>query len=113
MLGRCRLEVLRQLVELKVPETPVVLDPGGRFAHRCNDERRSANTSFAANLRQAGALEHPHVLGDGGQCHVEAARKLTDGPVAPCEPGENLAARGVSEGREGGVENGVIVNHMV
>jgi hypothetical protein len=33
-----------------------MLDPGGRFAHRCNDERRPANSPFAANLRQSGAL---------------------------------------------------------
>ena len=65
MLGRCRLEVLSQLVELEFPEAPVLLDPGGRVAHWCNDEGRPANTPFAPNLRQSRALEHSHVLRDG------------------------------------------------
>ena len=62
---------------------------------------------------EAGALQDVHVLGDGGERHVEAGGELADRALPFGELGEDVAPRGVGECGEGGVERVGLVNHVV
>ena len=67
-------------------------------------ERRAPHASLFLDRREPGALQHAHVLGDGGERHCESRRELADGVIAGCEPREDVAPRGVGEGGERVVE---------
>jgi len=88
-------------------------DPLERAAHRRGVERRPAHTPFLFHRREPCALEHADVLRDGGERHREARGELADGAIAGGEAREDVAAGGVGEGGEGGVEGAGRVNHMV
>jgi hypothetical protein len=91
-----------------------VRDPLERLAHGRGVERRTSHATFLFDGREPGALQHAHMLGDGRERHREARRELADRVIAGGEPGENVAACGIGEGREGMVEGpGVMINHMV
>jgi hypothetical protein len=107
------LEVFGELVELRLPETAVALDPPGGLAHRRGDERRAAYASLAPHAGESRALEDAHVLRRRGQRHVEARRELPDCLVAGGESAEDLAPHRVRERSERGVEAGLMVNHVV
>jgi hypothetical protein len=107
------LEVIREAVELTFPELPISLDPARRFTHWRRDEDGSPHSSLAPDTREARSLEHPYVLRCRRERHVEAGRELADRLLAGCESGEDLATYRMCEGREGGVEVGGMVNHVV
>jgi hypothetical protein len=88
-------------------------DPRERVAHRHGVERRTPHASFLLDRREPGALQHAHVLGDGGERHREACGELADGAITGSETREDVAPRGVGEGGEGEVEGFGTVNHMV
>ena len=88
-------------------------DPLERAAHRRGVKCRPAHTPFLFHRGEAGALEHADVLRDGGERHGESRGELSDGAVAGGEAREDVAAGGVGEGGEGGVEGAVRVNHLV
>jgi len=91
-----------------------VLDPLERAFHRRRRESRAPNASIAFDGGEPGALEHAHVLRDGGQRHVEARRELADRALAGREPSQDFSARGIGEGAKRRVEQlSVMVNHMV
>jgi hypothetical protein len=90
-----------------------VRDPLERAAHRHGVERRAANAPLLLDSGEPGALEHADVLRDGGERHRESRGELADGAVAGGEAREDVAAGGVGEGGEGGVEGAGRVNHMV
>ncbi len=62
---------------------------------------------------QSGMLQHPQVLRDGRQGHVEGLGHFADGRLAAGQPLENGAAGGIRQGLEGPVQGRLIVNHMV
>jgi hypothetical protein len=71
-------------------------------------------SAVLAAREQTRSLEHPQVLGDGGQRHRERARELSDGRVGGArQPGQDRPAGGVGESREGRVQGVQIFNHMV
>jgi len=80
-----------------------VRDPGERVAHGHSVERRAAHAAFLLDFREPGALQHAHVLRDGGEGHRESRRELADSAIAGGEAREDIAAGGVGEGGEGGV----------
>ena len=88
-------------------------DPRERSAHGRGVERRAAHASFLFDRGESGALQHAHVLGDGGERHGEARRELADGAITGGEAREDVASRGIGEGGEGVVESLGMVNHMV
>ena len=45
--------------------------------------------------------------------HVEASRELADCLLTRCKSAEDLAAYRMRERGEGGIEGGVMVNHVV
>lgn len=70
--------------------------------------------ALAATLDQPRALQHPQVLGDGGQGDAERTGELRDGGLPDPKPGQDRASRGVGEGGEGRVEpERLMINHMV
>jgi len=65
-------------------------------------------------FEQSGRLQHPQVFRNRRQRHCERRRQLAYGCFAERQPGQNGAACGIGEGREGGIELARnIVNHMV
>src|SRR5262249_14055778 len=62
-------EVLIQPFEARVPEAAKVLGPLGDLLERRRPEPAGAPLRLAPARDQAGALEHPEVLGDGGATH--------------------------------------------
>ena len=98
---------------MTLPVAPIALDPGVGVAKRFSAEAGAPHAPVAFDPGQPGALEHPDVLRDRWQRHVEAGRELADGAVAGSEASEDLATGGVGECAEGGVERCVMVNHMV
>ena len=113
MLGRCCLEVLRQLIQLELPELPIAFDPHRCVSHWRGHERRPARAPFAPDPSQPCALQYPNVLGHGRERHVELGRQLADGPVAGRESRQDRSARRIRERRKGAVEDGLMVNHVV
>lgn len=82
--------------------------------HWAGDQTGASGASVSLHGGEARALEHADVLRDRGQRHVESTRELLDRPLASGEPSEDLAASGIGERAEGGVEGlRVLVNHMV
>lgn len=72
------------------------------------------NTAVNFALEEAGRFENAEMLGDGGKGEGKWLSELCDGGFALREAGENGAAGGIGECREGGVEGfRGIVNHMV
>jgi len=62
-------------------------------------------SAVLAAREQTRSLEHPQVLGDGGQRHRERARELSDGRVGGArQPGEDRATRRIGESGEGGAQ---------
>ena len=90
-----------------------MLDPRERVAHWHGVERRAPHAPLLLHDRESRALEHAHVLGDGGERHREPRGELADGAIAGGETREDVAARGVGEGGEGMVEGLGMVNHAV
>jgi hypothetical protein len=76
------LEVGGQLIELKLPELTVSLDPRLRVAHRRSDQRRATYTTLAPDASEAGPLQHVNVLRHGRQRHVEPAGEFGDRMLA-------------------------------
>jgi hypothetical protein len=106
-------EIGGEEIELRLPELPVVRDPLEGAAHRHGIERGATHAPFLLHGREPRALEHADVFRDGGERHREARGELADGAVAGGESREDVAAGGVGEGGEGGVEGAGRVNHMV
>jgi hypothetical protein len=101
------------LIELKLPEAAVVLDPLRRFAHRRGDQRRAPYAPLAPHARETGALEHTYVLRHGGERHLKARCQLADRPLAGRKPRDDRAPSRIGESGECIVERLLVVNHMV
>jgi len=98
-------EVLREQVELGLPEAAIAREPGVGRAKRRHTEAGAPDASIARDPRQSGALEDADVLRDRGERHVEPRRELADGRRASGEPGEDLASRRVGERAERRIED--------
>lgn len=79
-------------------------DPYERVAHGYGIERGAPHSPRLLHAGEPRALQHAHVLGDGGKRHGEARCELADGVIAGGESREDVASRGVCEGGEGVVE---------
>jgi hypothetical protein len=101
------------LVELLLPEHPVPVDELCRHPERLGPQPAPAHASELVHLGQPRVGQHAHVLGHGGQGHVETRGQLADGALAPGEMTQDCAPRGVGEGAEGAGERVGIINHMV
>jgi hypothetical protein len=106
------LQVAGESIELVIPEGAVAFEPQRRILERRRD---NLATPFAADqlpLDQAGALEHPKVLRDTRQRHLERRgdRHRRRRPAGQLH--QNLPPRGVREGAEDRIEPGrVFVHH--
>jgi len=56
------LQVVREPIELVIPEGAVALEPDGRILERCGDDLTAPFAADELPLDQAGTLEHPKVL---------------------------------------------------
>lgn len=102
------------MIELRFPEDAVRFDPIRRVSQRRGDDAAVARAAVLADIGEARALQHAHVLGDGGERHVEARGEFADRLVALGEPCEDGAPGGIGERAERGVEDPAgMVNHVV
>src|SRR5262245_27474626 len=93
-----------QPVEARLPEASIAVEPRGHLAQRLSAQPRRPQLGVAAALDQAGALEHPQVLGDRLHGDRERRRDLLDARLALGEASEDRAPRGIGERGEGRIE---------
>jgi hypothetical protein len=60
-------EVVLEGVEPLLPEAAVAIEPAGSLPYRRGDQPQVVDPARAPARHQARLLEHPQVLGDGGQ----------------------------------------------
>jgi hypothetical protein len=114
LLLRGFLEDFGETVERAFPEPARIGEPARSVDQRCAYEGDVVFPALAFARDQAGALEHAHVLGDGGQRHTERRGDLAHARRATREAGQDRPSRGVGKRAERGVEFlRRIVNHMV
>ena len=79
---------------------PVALDPLRHEVEDLGFQVHRTPLGVAAATDQAGVLEHPQVLGDGLDAHVVGLGELADRGIGDRQPGDDVAAGGVGQGRE-------------
>jgi hypothetical protein len=107
-------EKLGQGVELRLPESAVLADPGGSIFHRRGCEAAAVHAASNFTVEQPGGFENAEVFGDSRKRDLKGFRKLGDGSLAESEAREDGATGGIGESAKGGIEGGSgIVNHIV
>lgn len=101
--------MLLYYVELPLPKHGVVVEPLARVAQTRGVELEPLRATLRLAAQNAGALQHPQVLGDGRLADRHAARRFADRGGAVGEAGDDLATHGVRESEEKRVQ--VFVNH--
>ena len=107
------IEVLLKLVELLLPELPVVIEPGHGVAHRRCDQAAIPATTVPPTHHQPGALQDPEVFAHGGEGHAKRRRQLADGALLVPQPAQEPAAGGIGQGAEDRIEGSLWVYHVV
>src|SRR5260370_38589455 len=87
-------EIFIQPLVALVPEAPVALGPLGDLLERRRVEGAGAPLRLAAARVQAGAFEHPQVLGNRRTAHRDRRRDLLDRVGARRATGEGRPACG-------------------
>jgi len=87
-----------------LPKRPVFLDPSFRIAQRRSDKSTSTHAPFAPDIGESRALQHPQMLADSRECHVELRRELPNRALAPRELYEYRTPSWVSQRTERRVE---------
>jgi hypothetical protein len=91
-----------------------VVEPVERPRERGAREVHAVQPPVALAHHEPRALEHAHVPRDGRRRHLERLGELADGGRAGRKALQHMAASGVGERREHGVERvDVTINHMV
>jgi hypothetical protein len=103
-------EELFQRVEPLLPERAVDVEPLGGSPQRLGVETDVMDAPVDAAPHEASLLQHLEVLGGRVERHPVWSSDLTDRRVGDGEASEDVAAGGVGERGEGGVE---IFNHTV
>lgn len=91
----------------------ISLDPLGGVPEWRGTKRGASHAAIAAHDGETGTLQHPHVLRDRGEGHVEPPGELADRLLAGGEAREDLAPRRIGERAERAVEGALMVNHSV
>jgi hypothetical protein len=61
-LGRGVVEIAGELVEVTLPELPILLDPARRIAERIRPEPAASHPPVAADGGEAGSSQHSQVF---------------------------------------------------
>src|SRR5262245_60274926 len=105
---------LVQLVEARVPELAIPLDPGRLFLQSARADLAGPHAPDLLRGDEPGLLQDADVLLHAGEGHVEPLGKVRDRSVGTAELLQNAASGGVRERGERGVEAGPrILNHQV
>ena len=104
LLADIRFKVLRQGIELQLPERAVLFDPRSRILHRLCSQSAPMNAAIDFAFEQARGFQHAHVLRDGGQRNTERLCKLRDHGLALREAGQNRTAGGIGERSKRGIQ---------
>src|SRR4051812_46916372 len=98
------LQIRIEAIESLLPDGPIPLGPVGNVPNRARLETAWTPLRLAAARDQPRAFEHAQVLRYGRQADIERLRKLSHGPFARDEPGQNRAPGRIGQGRERGTE---------
>src|SRR6185437_9460640 len=93
-----------ECIEALGPEHPVIAEPGGRILQRAGGKRSRPVLGVPAARDQPRAFQHPQVLRDGREAHIERLRQLADGRRSLGEAGEHGPSGGIGERREGAAQ---------
>ena len=91
-------------IELRFPETPVVIDPICRFAQWPRAQPANAPLRIDPPLNQPCALEHIQVARNRRQRDVERFGEIADGGVAAGKARQYRAARRIGKRSEDAIE---------
>ena len=100
-------------IEARVPELSIAADPLRRLGERRRVQPAVVYPTLFPRFEQPGPLEPPDVLHHGRQRHGTRISELGHRGFATSQPGKDGPPGRVSQGREGVVEGGRMVNHMV
>jgi hypothetical protein len=102
-----------QGVEALLPERPIAVDPGSGLLERFRLQPATPLAPFLPRLHDSRSFQRGDVLQERGQGHGERTGEGRDGLLSERKPRQDGPPRGVGQGREGGVQGGIIVNHAV
>src|SRR5499426_1413585 len=108
------LDNLVQLVEARVPELAIPLDPRRLFLQSARADLAGPHAPDLLRGDEPGLLQDADVLFHAREGHAEPFGKVRDRSVGTAELLQNAASGGVRERGERGIEAGrQILNHMV
>ena len=84
------MEVGIQLIETALPQRALLGQPALRRLERPRREPVGPDAADLPGSDEPAFLEHPQVLGEGGQRHPKAARQLARGSGAAAQPLDDL-----------------------
>jgi len=113
LLEASLIQVAGEPIELVFPEAAIAGDPRVGLPHRARDQLTPTDATVAPAHDQPGPLEDLEVFGDGRQGHAKRPGQGAHRGLAAGQPAEHRAPRGIGKGGEGGIERGLIFNHMV
>src|SRR5262247_721089 len=115
LLPPCQLlDNLVQLVEARVPELAIPLDPGRLFLQSARAELAGPHAPDLLRADEPGLLQDADVLLHAREGHVELLGKVRDRSVGTSELLQNAASGGIRERGEGVIETAPsILNHAV
>src|SRR4249920_3581749 len=105
---------LVQLVEARIPELAVLLDPCRLFFESARAEPAGPHAPDLLRGDELGLLQDADVLPHAGKGHVERLGQICDRSVGTSELLQNAASGGVRERGERDIESAArILNHVV
>src|SRR5262249_8370877 len=108
------LDNLVQLVEARVPELAIPLDPGRLFLQSARAELAGPHAPDLLRGDEPGLLQDADVLLHAREGHMELLGKVRNRSVGTPELLQNAASGGVRERSERGIEAGLLIlNHSV
>ena len=105
--GRPALQFLQKTIEaleVRVPDGPILLEPGVGFAKRLPVEPPGPPLGILSNGDEPRPLENFQVFGDRGLADREWFRELRDRCLAAREASQNGAPRRIGEREKRGIE---------
>src|SRR5262247_4090022 len=108
------LDNLVQLVEARVPQLAIPLDPGRLFLQSARAELAGPHAPDLLRGHEPGLLQDADVLLHAREGHVELLGKVRDRSVGTAELLQNTASGGIRECGERGTQAGLLIlNHTV
>src|SRR5262245_18011448 len=104
---------LVQFIEANLPPLPVDFEPSDLVGQAVRAESAGSHAPDLFRGDEPGVFQDPHVLLHARQRHAELVGEARDRCVRASQLHKNTAAGDVRQRGKGGIETGVILNHVV